>query len=428
MNSSVALNWFATACFFLAVMHTLLVSRFQSIAARFKPASSAWHLFHLLGEVEVSFGFWATVYICGLGLANGYGEAVRHLNSQNFTEPAFVFVIMSICSTRPILELAKGLIHHAARLVPGSRSRARFVATLTVGPLLGSAITEPAAMTVTALILFDEFFNKDVSPLFKYVSLGLLFVAVSIGGTLAPFAAPPVLMVARLWAWDFKFMLTNFGWKAALAIVASVSLSAAFLKKEFIKLDGLKMDLPRETRKRPATPPWVWLAHAALLFLIILVHTEAIVFLAIFMLFLGLYSITQEYQDKLRLREGLMVAFFLGGIVVLGEPQQWWLAPLLKDLSPSSLFTGSILLTSFTDNAALTYLGTRIGDLTAQFQYALVAGAVTGGGLTVIANAPNPVGYGILNDSFGPDGISPLKLAAAAAPFTLIAALAYWFL
>jgi Na+/H+ antiporter NhaD/arsenite permease-like protein len=78
-----------------------------------------------------------------------------------------------------------------------------------------------------------------------------------------------------------------------------------------------------------------------------------------------------------------------------------------------------------TDNAALTYLGTLVPDLTPGARYALVAGAVAGGGLTVIANAPNPAGYGLLRDSFGEDGISPLNLFLSALPFTLLAAAAF---
>ena len=59
----------------------------------------------------------------------------------------------------------------------------------------------------------------------------------------------------------------------------------------------------------------------------------------------------------------------------------------------SALFFGAAALTAITDNAALTYLGSLVEDISDQSKYSLVAGAVAGGGLTVIANAPNPAGF-----------------------------------
>jgi hypothetical protein len=58
------------------------------------------------------------------------------------------------------------------------------------------------------------------------------------------------------------------------------------------------------------------------------------------------------------------------------------------------MYFGATALTAITDNAALTYLGSLVEGVSDQLKYALVAGAVSGGGLTVIANAPNPAGAG----------------------------------
>ncbi len=54
-----------------------------------------------------------------------------------------------------------------------------------------------------------------------------------------------------------------------------------------------------------------------------------------------------------------------------------------------------VVLTAITDNAALTYPGSLIDSMSVEAKYMLVAGAVTGGGLTVIANAPNPRWCGV---------------------------------
>lgn len=128
------------------------------------------------------------------------------------------------------------------------------------------------------------------------------------------------------------------------------------------------------------------------------------------------------------MREGLLVAFFLAGLVVLGGQQQWWLQPLLTSMGSNTVFYGAAVLTAFTDNAALTYLGSLVAGLSDDFKYALVAGAVTGGGLTIIANAPNPAGIAILRGHFNDATIHPLGLFLAALPPTIIAALAFRYL
>jgi len=150
----------------------------------------------------------------------------------------------------------------------------------------------------------------------------------------------------------------------------------------------------------------------------------------VFMLFLGLVTATREHQDNLKLREGLLVGFFLAGLVTLGSLQSWWLQPLIAGMDGVTLFLGATGLTAITDNAALTYLGSLVESITPDLKYALVAGAVTGGGLTVIANAPNPAGVGILQNSaaFRGEGISPLGLFLGALGPTLVALLCFWFI
>ena len=148
--------------------------------------------------------------------------------------------------------------------------------------------------------------------------------------------------------------------------------------------------------------------------------------MGIFLVFLGLAEAYRRHHDKLLLREGLMVAFFLAGLIVIGGQQQWWLEQVLANLDGSTLFFGAAALTAITDNAALTYLGSLVEGISEEFKYALVAGAVAGGGLTVIANAPNPAGYSLLKDSFDEHSISPLSLLLAALPPTLVAIGCLW--
>ncbi|MCB0394272.1 MAG: putative Na+/H+ antiporter, partial [Bdellovibrionales bacterium] len=353
----------------------------------------------------------------------GGHDVVEYLESLNYTEPAFVFAILVICSTRPILEFSSWLIGLISKAIPLPKPVAFYFTALTIGPLLGSFITEPAAMTVTALILLKRYYSHDISKKLMYATIGLLFVNVSIGGTLTPFAAPPVLMVAGKWNWDFNHMITHFGWKSALAIFVSTAIVTAMYFKELTKFPATEAK-----SEQKSLPLWITALHLLALALVVMNSHHMVVFIGVFLFFLGVATVTQEYQDSLKVKEGLLVGLFLGGLVTLGGPQRWWLEPLLGHMDALPLFLGSTALTAITDNAALTYLGSQVPDLSELSKYALVAGAVTGGGLTVIANAPNPAGYGILNKAFGEEGISPLGLLMSAAGPTVIAAICLWLL
>ncbi|MHB9007750.1 MAG: putative Na+/H+ antiporter, partial [Limisphaerales bacterium] len=294
---------------------------------------------------------------------------------------------------------------------------------LAVGPLLGSLITEPAAMTLLALVLKRRYFDRGISRALAYATLGLLFVNVSVGGTLTHFAAPPVLMVAAKWHWDSTFMLTNFGWRAAASCLVSTTLVTLWFRKELAAL---------AVEDQPASGIPAWLTGTHLVFLgivVALAHHPDVIF-GVLMLFLGLVTATAPHQEPLKLREGLLVGFFLSGLVTLGSLQAYWLKPLIESLNGSALFFGATGLTALTDNAALTYLGSLVDTITPELEYALVAGAVTGGGLTVIANAPNPAGVGILQSAhaFGDEGISPLGLLLGALVPTAVSICFFWLI
>jgi hypothetical protein len=414
----------ATVLFGLAVLHTFCVKRFAHWAHRCPRDSLGENLLHFLAETEVVFGLWAAVLFVGVGLLKGsLHNAVAYIDGLNFTEAKFVFVIMVVAATRPVVKLGETLISFAARLIPARESIAFYIAALVFGPLLGSFITEPAAMTLLALLLKRRYFDHGISRKFAYATLGLLFVNVSIGGTLTHFAAPPVLMVAAKWNWGFAYMFEHFGWRAAAAGAVSAGLVTALFWKE---LSALPVD--RDATGR--IPLWLTAMHVLFLALVVIFAHHPNVFFGVFVLFLGLVTATHEYQDALKLREGLLVGFFLAGLVTLGSLQAYWLKPLIQSLSGNALFFGATGLTAITDNAALTYLGSLVEDISDELKYALVAGAVAGGGLTVIANAPNPAGVGILQSAkvFEDEGISPLGLFLGALPPTIVAIVFFWLI
>lgn len=409
-----------TVFFALSILHSFSVKWFQQLALKYPEGSIPENIFHLLGEVEVVFGLWAGTLLFLLAGWLGSEPTITFFEGLNFTEPLFVFVIMTIASSRPVLIFSQKLIAGLSRVVPLGKEPAFLITALAVGPLLGSFITEPAAMTVTALLLKERFFDRDIRDTFKYGLIAVLFVNVSVGGTLTPYAAPPVLMVSGTWGWDLGFMLSHFGWRAAVICISNALLLTLLFSKDLRSLGE-----PAEARKMDV-PSWLIFIHLIFLGLIVRLSHHPMVFMGLFLFFLGVVTITMEYQEELKIREGLLVGFFLGGLVVLGGFQRWWLEPLLQHMNGPSMYFGSTLLTAFLDNAALTYLGSQVPNISDGLKYALVAGAVTGGGLTVIANAPNPAGFSILSSSFGKSGISPLKLFAFATPPTLIAILLFW--
>lgn len=435
-------NMAATLIFLAAVLHTFASARFLRLShdiqhrmdARADAAGVARRpsvraeLLHFAGEVEVVFGLWAIALIAAITLAHGWPAAASYLNdSVTFTEPLFVVVIMAIAATRPLVLFAERMLHAVARLA-GSTAAAWWMTILTVGPLLGSVITEPAAMTICALLLARQFYDLQPGRTLAFATVGLLFVNVSIGGTLTHFAAPPVLMVARAWSWDTPFMFEQFGWRVVGAIVMSNLVYLIAFRGEMRRLSALPprpdIDKPDEQAPRDASllpPPW-WITLAHLLFLawtVVQAH-HPVLFVGGFLFFLGFVKATAAFQSSVDLRSPLLVGFFLASLVVHGGLQAWWIAPVLSNLSELPLFFGAALLTAFNDNALITYLATLVPHLSDGLRVAVVSGAVVGGGLTVIANAPNPAGHAILARFFG-GAISPLGLVLGALPPTAIA-------
>jgi hypothetical protein len=436
-------NLVATGIFFLAIVHTFLVARFSALAhrvqldhdARFvsaglqpRPSVLAGFL-HFLGEVEVVFGLWAIVLAGAILLWHGFGPMIAYFNDAvTYAEPIFVVVIMALASTRPVVALAEGALRRVAGIGRATPA-AWWLAILTIGPVLGSFITEPAAMTICALLLGHQIYDRQPGARLKYATIGLLFVNVSIGGTLTHFAAPPVLMVARPWRWGTLFMMDHFGWRAVAAIIVSNALYFAIFRKEFARLAASPAPLAatgHDDADGAYGPVPAWITGVHCLFMAWTVATAHYPPLVIggFLIFLGFAKATAPYQGRLDLRAPLLVGFFLGGLVIHGAFQGWWIQPILGSLSERPLFFGSVVLTAFNDNAMITYLATLVPNLGEHLKIAVVEGAVAGGGLTVIANAPNPAGQALLARYFG-GAISPIGLLLGALLPTAVAVIAF---
>lgn len=437
------LNWIATLLFFGAILHTFAAGPFMKLAHKYDhahrerikalnyqfvggkdPVSFKATLFHFLGEVEAIFGIWLVPLLTIITVVHGWDFATYYIDTRNYTEPVFVVIIMAIAASRPIVAIAERALSTVARI--GKRTPAAWwLSILIIAPLLGSFITEPAAMTIAALLLGQQFYRYEPSTTFKYATIGLLFVNISVGGTLTHFAAPPVLMVASKWEWNMPFMMTHFGWRAVLGILIATSVYFIVFRKNFALLKQKADIIAAEATETVEEPAPFWIIGVHLFFLawtVFTLHHPAL-FVGGFLVFIAFTIATDHHQYAIQLKSPLLVGFFLAGLVTHGGLQGWWISPVLSMLGEVPLFLGSTLLTAFNDNAAITFLASQVPAFdqhlttdtarTVALQYAVVAGAVTGGGLTVIANAPNPAGQSILSKYFD-GGVSPFKLLLGA--------------
>ncbi|QTN34327.1 putative Na+/H+ antiporter [Akkermansiaceae bacterium] len=449
-------NVAASLIFLLAIMHTFAAGPLNKIAHRLAhdheeqlrirgvkddehpdgvpEVSFKATLFHFLGEVEAIFGIWVFALAGAAAYFHTWDDFKLYLSEdREFIEPMFVAVIMAIAASRPILRFAERLMAVAARIGKGSPG-AWWLSVLIIAPLLGSFITEPAAMTIGALLLAKKFYRNKPSAKFAYATLGLLFVNISVGGTLTNFAAPPVLMVAATWDWSTLFMLEHFGWKAAIGILVATGSYYAFFRKELVQLernmengeDSSGQRLPWQEREDPI-PPWITVIHLGFLAWTVYMAHYPVFFTGGFLFFLAFLMATRHHQNSVSLKSPILVGFFLAGLVIHGGCQGWWIDPVIRTLGNQTLMFGATLLTAFNDNAAITYLAAQVQGLSIEAKHAVVAGAVTGGGLTVIANAPNPAGQSILSRFFN-GGISPVGLFLGALLPTIILYLAFVFL
>jgi hypothetical protein len=446
-------NIAATVIFLLAICHTFAAASITKLSHKYEhiheenlrlrgprdeghpdgepEVSFKATILHFLGEVEAIFGIWVIALAGAATYFYSWKDFEVYLNKDKvFTEPLFVVVIMAIAASRPVLRFAEFLMSKAASLGKGTPA-AWWLSVLMIAPILGSFITEPAAMTIAAMLLAKKFYRFNPPPLLAYGTIGLLFVNISVGGTLTHFAAPPVLMVAGTWGWDTMFMLEHFGWKAVVGVVISSTLYFLFFKKALFavadKADGVEdgelHPASWEEREVPI-PAWITLVHLAFLGWTVYTAHYPVLFVGGFLFFLAFVMATLHHQNEVSLKSPMLVGFFLAGLVIHGGCQGWWIGPIIQTLPDQALMLGSTILTAFNDNAAITYLASQVDGISSTAKHAVVAGAVTGGGLTVIANAPNPAGQSILSKFFK-DGVSPLYLFLGALIPTIVVYLCF---
>jgi hypothetical protein len=452
-QSAAADHFNSVACgiFLVAIIHAFLVFKISAYAKHWDETHAGSfsqsplkkfisQALHLLGEVEVVFGFWAIILLLTLILYPGKGWEVMinylrggdllgkdSAQTSKFIEPIFVMVVMVVASTKPVLDFTSFLLNRLVKFFGGTPAAGWFV-ILTIGPLLGSLITEPAAMTIAALLLASQFYVYKPSVSLSYATLALLFVNTSVGGSLTHFAAPPIVMVAGHWGWGLVEVFNQFGLASIFTILISNAAYFFFFRKELLSFENKS-----ETVSSLQSPGWLVLIHLGFIaaFVIFLTKHQLATILVLFLALLVFLKFTRGHQQSIAWRSPVLVGFFLAGLVVLGGLQSWWIAPILVRLDEVTLMISTIILSAFNDNATIAYLAAQVPQLSentsaaAGLRQAVIAGALAGGGMTVLANAPNLAGQTLLSKFFE-GGVSPIRLAIWALFPTIIATSCFW--
>jgi hypothetical protein len=102
----------AAIIFALALIHTFAVARIEKLSHRFPRHAG---VFHFLAEVEVVFGFWALILCLVMWALVGPHVTIEYLEHREFTDALFVFVIMVVAASRPILVLVPFAVHSRCR-------------------------------------------------------------------------------------------------------------------------------------------------------------------------------------------------------------------------------------------------------------------------------------------------------------------------
>lgn len=421
----------ALIIFACAIIHTLFSYRIQKVAEKYeigqKKRTIPVHILFFVSQIEIVFAFWAIPLFIAISFFYGWATALEYINTRDYTEPLFVVVILSLTASRPIVQIAEKTMRWCAKGLGSSLSAWWFV-VLTVGPILGSFVTEAGAMALCALLLSRHFYIYQPSLKLAYATIALLFVNISVGGVLTDFASPAVLVLAHCWHWTGLDMLVSFGWKAVLGIILSNTLYWYYFRKEIREMNDRKAAAAvNEHSEEKTVPLWITLIHIAFIVWTVVISHYPAVFIASYLFFIGFHQITRDHQYPIRVRHPMLIGLFLAGLVIHGGLQGWWVVDLLYGRSPLSVMGIAMGLTAFNDNTAISYLASLIPNWGEVFEYAIFTGVIAGGGLTVIANAPNPAGYSILKHHFK-QGIHPVKLFCAAIIPTFILYLIFYLL
>ena len=202
------LQWVSAMVFAVALLHTFAASFFERLAHHQPRHAGLWHL---LGEVEIVFGFWAAVLIAVIFVGQGAPHATHYLAERNFTEPMFVFAIMVVAGSRAVLYAARRLVEAVSAFVPLTPGDWHALAEfLLIGSVIGSVF---AALTfASAALSLPMIADREVDMITAVVSS--INAVLRNKFTMALWAAIIATLTAIGFATAFVGLIVNMPWLA----------------------------------------------------------------------------------------------------------------------------------------------------------------------------------------------------------------------
>lgn len=430
-----ALQVGASALFFCAIIHIFLTPwlgrlhrlyqhKKMMFPGRWKQYLLLSECFGFLNKIELVFIVWAVplfvIFVC----CEGYRVAMAYFNSRNYVSSLFIMIMLIFLESRPIECLSERIFSNIAKL--GYQSPKCWWWTIMLfAPLSTFFLKETGAMIIGATLLAKHFYRFYPSSRFGYATLGLLFSNISIGGLLTAFSSRALFIILPSVKWGNEIVIKHFCWKAVLSMLISTTIYYFVFKKEF-------HSFPRSVVNKAVVeddiPYWVILVHIVLVGLLISTNTIPLFMMAILIFYLGFQRFTIFYQHSINISKTCCVGLFYAGLVIFGELQEWWVLELMHRMSDFGYMLTSYGLSIFLDNALVNYLVHNLPVATDCYLYLVITGCMSAGGLTIISNMPNIVGYLIIKPAFQVPSFSMWRLFISAAVPSVLALLVFWFL
>ncbi|AAP05554.1 putative Na+/H+ antiporter [Chlamydia caviae] len=425
----------AALLFFFSILHTFLTpwlfGRCQLYQHKKMVFPERWkkylwlsEFYRLISRVELVFVLWAAPLFLWFLYSEGYRVTMSYFNSRNYVFSLFIVIMLILLESRPIVYFSECIFSNIAKI--GRQSPRCWWWTLMIAaPLSGALLKETGAMIIAATLLVRNFYKFSPSPRFAYATMGLLFSNISIGGLTSALSSRALFIILPSVKWNNSFILKYFCWKSIIAILLSTTIYYLIFRKEFNNFPKVVIN-PSMMNER--VPKWIIFVHIILVGSVILARSVPLLMAAIFLFYLGFQKFTIFYQHSINISKVCFVGLFYAGLVIFGELQEWWVLELMHRMSDFGYIITSYTLSIFLDNALVNYLVHNLPVATDCFLYLVIAGCMSAGGLTIVSNMPNIVGYLILRPSFPSSSLSLGWLFLFALGPSIISLMTFWFL
>lgn len=432
---SVPLQIGALACFILSIVHIFMIPVFARLYRNYQNKRIAfpedWKRFLWLGEwyrlmstIELVFLLWSVPLFFWFLYTEGYKGTMAYLNTRNYTFSMFIIVMWLLLGSKPIsyaVEHAFAKIANIGRQSPKSW----WLTVMFVAPLSTIFLRETGAIIIATTLLAKYFYDLSPSTRFSYATMGLLFSNVSIGGLLTTSSSRSLSMILRTLRWDNYEVMTHFGWKALLAICLSTTVYYYLFRREFHHFPRKIEHIINAGRKIPI---WIICVHIAMAFAAMRFRSAPVLMGGVCIFYVFFHRLTVFYQNKIDFWKVCCLGVFFIGMSFVGGLQEWWILKLVKNSSDFGYMWAAYILSIFLDNVLVNLMMHDLPVVTDCYLYLVVAGCMSAGGLTLIANTPNIVSFATLRPFFQKPSFSFWKLFLASLFPSVLALMLFWLL